>query len=216
MTTLSPVPTIPTNFNDPAFRADPYPIYALMRHTAPVAPLSNYGATKLEGERRVMGAGDGNLVARVSWVFGPSGDNFVKKLLDWARARSELTIVADQRGRPTYSPALAAALLQLADRMVAGGSAAPRGVLHLAGADAMTRDEQARRVMVASRARGGPYATIEPVPTSAFPTPATRALNAVLDVERARTQYGIALGGFDRDLDETLDRIIGPVVGASY
>ncbi len=186
------------------------------REDDPVAPLSHYGATKLEGERRVMAASDGNLVARVSWVFGPSGDNFVKKLLDWARARSELTIVADQRGRPTYSPALAAALVALADRMISDGKGVPRGVLHLAGADAMTRDEQARRVMAASRTRGGPYATIVPVPTSAFPTQAARALNAVLDVERARTEYGIALGGFDRDLDETLDRIIGPVIGASY
>lgn len=180
------------------------------------APLSHYGATKLEGERRVMSGSGDNLVVRVSWVFGPSGDNFVKKLLDWARTRSELDIVADQRGRPTYSPALAAALVALADRMVAGGSSGPRGVLHLAGADVMTRDEQARRVMAASRARGGPCATINPVPTSAFPTPARRALNAVLDVDRARTMYGISLGPFGSDLDETLDRLVGPAIGVSY
>lgn len=180
------------------------------------APLSHYGATKLEGEHRVMAASAYNLVARVSWVFGPSGDNFVKKLIEWARTRSELSIVADQKGRPTYSPALAIALLEVADRMVAGAEPEPCGILHLAGADVMTRDEQARRVMAASRARGGPYATINPVPTSAFPTPAKRALNAVLDIDLARTRYGISLGPFDRDLAEMLDRVIGPLIGASY
>ncbi len=181
------------------------------REDDPVAPLSHYGATKLEGERRVLAASSDNLVVRVSWVFGPSGDNFVKKLLEWAKARPELSIVADQRGRPTYSPGLAVALIDLADRMVAGGPDAPRGVLHLAGADVLTRDEQARRVMAASALRGGPTARINPVPTSAFPTPAKRALNAVLDIERARNRYAIALGSFDADLDATLDKIIGPV-----
>jgi len=177
-----------------------------------VAPLSHYGATKLEGEKRVLEASASHLVVRVSWVFGPSGDNFVTKLLEWARTRPELNIVADQRGRPTYSPGLAAALLALADRMAAGGPDAPSGVLHLAGQDVMTRDEQARRVMTASARRGGPVARINAVPTSAFPTPARRALNAVLDIDRARTRYGIALGAFDDDLAATLDKLIGPVV----
>lgn len=181
------------------------------REDDPVAPLSHYGATKLEGERRVLAASSSNLVVRVSWVFGPSGDNFVKKLLEWAKARPELSIVADQRGRPTYSPGLAKALIDLADRMVVGGSDAPCGVLHLAGADVLTRDEQARRVMAASALRGGPTARINPVPTSAFPTPAKRALNAVLDIERARTRHAIALGSFDANLDATLDKIIGPI-----
>lgn len=182
------------------------------REGDPVAPLSHYGATKLEGEKRVLAASAGHLVVRVSWVFGPSGDNFVKKLLEWARTRPELSIVADQRGRPTYSPGLAAALLELADRMAAGGPDAPGGVLHLAGQDVMTRDEQARRVMAASARRGGPAARINSVPTSAFPTPARRALNAVLDINRARTLYGITLGAFDDDLAATLDKLIGPVV----
>src|SRR5690606_37819988 len=84
------------------------------------------------------------------------------------------------------------------------------GILHLAGADVLTRDEQARRVMAASALRGGPVARINAVPTLAFPTPAKRALNAVLGIDRARTRYGIELGSFDTDLAATFDRIIGP------
>lgn len=174
-------------------------------------PLSAYARSKLEGEYRVAETLDDHAIVRVSWVFGPSGDNFVKKLLIWAQARPQLSIVSDQRGRPTHSPALAAALLVTADRMLAGSSAArPRGILHVAGASVMTRVEQARQVMAASAARGGPVAAITPVLTRDFPTPAIRALNAVLDVSRAEA-LGLALGPFGDDLAATLDRVIGPV-----
>jgi dTDP-4-dehydrorhamnose reductase len=129
-------------------------------------------------------------------------------VLAWARARDTLRIVSDQRGRPTYSPDLADALIRLAGRM--GRPDGPRGLLHVAGASVMTRDEQARMVIAGSGARGGPVARIEPVPTRDFPTPAARPLNAELDVTRAAGLWGIRLGAFAPDLEATLDRLIGP------
>ena len=57
-------------------------------------PLCLYGRSKLEGERAVAAAGGNALTVRVSWVFGPSADNFVKKVLAWARARDTLRIVS--------------------------------------------------------------------------------------------------------------------------
>jgi dTDP-4-dehydrorhamnose reductase len=172
-------------------------------------PLCTYGRSKLAGERHVLEAGGQALIARVSWVFGPSGDNFVTKVLGWAKARPELSIVADQMGRPTYSPELAALLLRLAANMAAGKTS-PTRVLHLAGADIMSRADQARAILAASRARGGPFAVVKGVPTSAFPTPAKRPLNAVLDVSLAQTRHGLALGAFVPALEATLDHLIGP------
>ncbi len=174
------------------------------------APLCVYGRTKLAGERAVLDACPSALVVRVSWVFGPSGENFVTKVLSWATARPRLSIVCDQHGRPTYSPALAQALLALGERMAGGGAAAPSGILHLAGATATTRDVQARAILEGSRRRGGPHAQVDPVATAAFPTPARRPLNAELDTSRAARLHGIALGPFGPDLDATLDRLIGP------
>ena len=171
-------------------------------------PLCLYGRSKLEGERAVAAANSGALIVRVSWVFGPSADNFVKKVLAWAGDRDALSIVADQHGRPTYSPALAAALLDLALRME--GADAPRGILHLAGGSVMTRFDQARSVIEGSGRRGGPTATLAPVATRDFPTPAKRPLNAVLDVSRAKERHGVVLGPFQPDLDETLDAVLGP------
>jgi dTDP-4-dehydrorhamnose reductase len=174
-------------------------------------PLCVYARSKLAGERAVAEAHDDHLVVRVSWVFGPSADNFVKKVLAWASTRDRLAIVSDQRGRPTYSPALAEALIALAQRRAASGADAPRGLLHLAGASVMTRFEQALAVIAGSRLRGGPVANIDPVLTKDFPTPAARPLNAELDVTRAAERYGIRLGPFGPDLAATLDRLVGPV-----
>ena len=176
-----------------------------------VAPISVYGQAKYEGEAAVAAAGGAHLIARVSWVFGPSGDNFVRKLLQWAETRDTLKIVSDQRGRPTFAPALATALLDLGQRMLSGDAAArPGGLVHLAGASVMTRDAQAEMVMAASAARGGPTAAIEPVATAAFPTPARRPLNAVLDVALAWERYGIGFDPFEQDLEMMLDCVLGP------
>lgn len=178
-------------------------------------PLCVYGASKIAGERAVMAASGDHLVVRVSWVFGPSGENFVTKVLDWARARDKLSIVSDQRGRPTYSPDLSRALLELAGRMTAAGGERPRGLLHLAGATTLTRFAQAEAVLAGSAARGGPTARVEPVRTADFPVPAMRPLNAALDASRARERFGIGLGSFADDLDRTLDRLLGPKVRPS-
>lgn len=175
------------------------------------SPLSTYARSKLAGEEAVAQALVPHLIVRVSWVFGPSGDNFVSKLLSWARQRERLKIVADQHGRPTYSPALAEALLTLAGRMADPSLAAPpRGLLHLAGTSCMTRYEQALAIMAGSAARGGPTALVEPVPTREFPTPAQRPLNAEIDPSLAARLHGIHLGPFAADLDATLDVLIGP------
>lgn len=175
-------------------------------------PLCVYGASKLAGERAVLLAMPEALVVRVSWVFGPSGDNFVTKVLSWARARPKLSIVADQVGRPTHSPSLAGALLALAVRMTNRTGDAPSGLLHLAGGTVLSRAEQAGLILEGARQRGGPSAQIEPVPTSAFPTPATRPLNAELDCTLAATRYGLRLNAFADDLEATLDQLIGPVL----
>lgn len=143
-------------------------------------PINLYGRSKLAGEIAVREKNPDALIVRVSWVWGPSGDNFVKKLLQWANARDELSIVADQIGRPTYSPALAHALIDLASM-----PNRPKGLLNYAGGDAMTRAHQARLVLEASRDLNGPYATIKDVPTTAFPTPAQRPLNAELSITKA-------------------------------
>jgi len=91
----------------------------------PVAPISVYGASKAEGEKAVLAAGDPRFyVLRTSWVFGPGGKNFPKAILGRAREGHPLTVVDDQIGRPTYTDDLAEAMFDVME------SGAPGGIYH--------------------------------------------------------------------------------------
>jgi dTDP-4-dehydrorhamnose reductase len=145
----------------------------------PVAPLSEYGRSKLAGERAVLAASPEFLVVRTSWVFG-RGRNFVASMCARAAAvragaAGPLRVVDDQIGSPTYAEDLAAGLLDLVER---GG----RGLYHLANRGAASRHELAR---FALRLAGYGDLEILPVKTVDFPLPAQRPLYSALDVRRA-------------------------------
>jgi dTDP-4-dehydrorhamnose reductase len=89
------------------------------------APLSAYGRTKLHAE---AAAGESAWVVRSSWLFGPTGHNFVRTMLRLGAERDEVAVVDDQRGSPTFVAHLAAATRELVD----GG--APFGIWHIAAA----------------------------------------------------------------------------------
>ncbi len=90
-------------------------------------PLSAYGESKLEGEKRVAAAATEYIVVRAAWLFGVGGVNFVSKVLARAKSGEPLEVVDDERGSPTYAGHLAEALAKL----VGSGF---RGVVHVAGA----------------------------------------------------------------------------------
>ncbi len=94
---------------------------------APTAPRSAYGRSKLAGEAAVAAAAPaGHAIARSSWLFGTGGKNFVATMLRLGRERDEVTVVDDQVGCPTFTGHLAPALVEIAERRVAG-------ILHVAG-----------------------------------------------------------------------------------
>ena len=76
-------------------------------------PLNVYGKTKLEGEIAVQKILEKYFIVRISWVFGINGNNFVKTMLRLGKERSELNIVADQIGSPTYTVDLAILLVYM-------------------------------------------------------------------------------------------------------
>jgi dTDP-4-dehydrorhamnose reductase len=89
------------------------------------SPLSAYGRSKLHGE---AAAGERAWIVRSSWLFGPTGHNFVRTMLRLGAERDEVAVVADQRGCPTYVGHLAEATHELVD------ASAPFGIWHLAAA----------------------------------------------------------------------------------
>lgn len=86
------------------------------------APCSEYGRSKLAGERELLSLQRDNFfVVRTSWVYGPGGRNFPRAILDRARSGQPLSVVEDQVGSPTMTRDLAVALLDLVDSGAAGG-----------------------------------------------------------------------------------------------
>jgi dTDP-4-dehydrorhamnose reductase len=131
-------------------------------------PLNRYGASKLAGEQAALKNPDA-LVFRTSWVYGPGEQNFLFKLRQWSEGHAQLKVVADQISTPTYTVDIVTATLEA---IRAGLS----GLYHLVNHGYASRIDVARAYFEAI----GRTIDLEPVPTSHFPSPATRPLFSAL------------------------------------
>jgi dTDP-4-dehydrorhamnose reductase len=178
--------------------------------TDPPAPLGVYGRTKLEGERAALDDGGRHYVFRTSWVYATHGANFIRTMLRLARERDELRVVDDQIGAPTGAALLADVTADVIARARVPATAVPPGLYHLVPRGATSWHGFARFVLEQARDRGLPLKVpperVEPIPTSAYPTPARRPANSRLCTAKLRA----ALGG---DLPAWEDGVI-PVVAA--
>lgn len=170
-------------------------------------PLSVYGHTKLQGELAVADALDRHLIVRVSWVFSQYAGNFVRTMLSLARTREQVTVVSDQIGFPTYAPALAGGLLAMSDA-ICTDHFSQWGTYHLAGRGETDRASLARSIFDLSRNDGGPVAEVEGVLTADYPTPASRPLNARLDMSLTQDVFGIMLPRWEVGLAETVPLLV--------
>lgn len=143
----------------------------------PTDPLSVYGLTKYEGECEVEERlGFSGIVVRTSWVYAAHGQNFVRTMLRLMQERDELRVVCDQIGKPTYADDLAAVCLQLLDQKKGG-------TWHMANAGVASWYDFAQAIYEEARARGLVTRDVRvvPIPSTAYPTPATRPRYSVLD-----------------------------------
>ena len=133
----------------------------------PTGPLGAYGVTKLEGEQAVQALLERYFIVRVSWVFGKNGNNFVRTMLRLAETKSELNVVCDQIGSPTYTADLAPLLC---DMVVTD----KYGIYHATNEGICSWAEFAEEIFRLA----GKDVKVNPVPTSEYPTRAARPLNS--------------------------------------
>ncbi|WP_375391515.1 dTDP-4-dehydrorhamnose reductase [uncultured Sphingomonas sp.] len=176
----------------------------------PVAPLGVYGASKLGGELAVRTSGARCAVVRTAWVVSAHGANFVKTMLRVGAERGTLRVVEDQHGSPTSAADLAAALVTITVRL-AEDADAPAGVYHFSNAGPTTWADFAREIFAQSHAKGGPSASVEGIPTSAYPTPARRPANSLLSHAAITRDYGIRPRAWQAALSDILDELLGDV-----
>ena len=160
---------VSTDFVFDGSASEPYAV------DAPPNPISEYGASKLLGERAVLRDGEpGFAVVRTSWVFGPGGRNFPAAILGRARQGEPLRVVDDQHGSPTFTLDLAEALLDL------GLSTNPTGIYHAANSGACSWHAFAQALVGAA----GLELEVDRMSSADLDRPAARPAFSVLDCSR--------------------------------
>ena len=174
----------------------------------PVAPLGVYGRSKLEGEQAVLASGARAIVLRTSWVYSPTGKNFVRTMLTVGKTRDLLRVVADQQGCPTTAADLADAILAIAARLAARGwEDGYAGVFHAAGTGATTWHGLATAVFQEAARLGAKVPVVEPITTADWPTPVTRPADSRLECARLAVVFGVRLPPWRDSLTRTVEAI---------
>jgi dTDP-4-dehydrorhamnose reductase len=178
--------------------------------TDAVGPVNQYGASKLAGEQAIIASGCKHLIFRTSWVYGARGNNFAKTMLRLAKDRETLNVIADQIGAPTGAD-LIADVSALAIRQ-ALQQPDLSGVYHLAASGEVSWHGYAAHVIAFAQANGEKLAVtaVNPIDTTAYPTPAQRPLNSRLDTQKLCAKFYLHLpdwqSGVNRMLREVLNK----------
>ncbi len=155
-------------------------------------PTGVYGKTKLAGEQAILNSSAPALILRTSWVYSNLGKNFYKTMLALAETRSELTVVADQIGSPTYAESIAKATVELLDIILRQGEikTTQTGVYHFTCGGETSWYDFAKNIFAQNDIHS---MTVSPIPTEQYPTPAKRPAFSVLNNGKLLETFGISL-----------------------
>lgn len=158
----------------------------------PVAPLSEYGRSKLAGERAITAQSDNHLILRTAWLYGAEGKNFLKTMLRLALAdpSRELKVVDDQYGSLTWTATLARQIDAVLDSTM-------QGIVHATAEESSTWYQGACYFLDAMEV---PYC-LSPCTTQEYPTPAHRPANSILENSRLKQAGKSVFGGWQEDID---------------
>ncbi len=173
------------------------------------APINQYGLSKLAGELAIQASGCNHLIFRTSWVYGSRGKNFPKTMLQLARERECLKVIDDQIGVPTGAELIADVTAHALRSTVCNSQLS--GLYHLAPSGETSWFDVAGFVIEQARSRGTTLAvqSIEPIPTSAYPTPAIRPHNSRLDTRKLRENFKLHLPSWQDGVSRMLKEVQG-------
>lgn len=161
-------------------------------------PMSVYGTTKLKGEENVIAACKKHVIIRTAWLYSPFGKNFVKTMLKLSRERSELGVVFDQIGTPTYARDLAKAIFVIIEKGITPG------VYHFSNEGVCSWFDFAKAIL---RIGGISGCKVKPLHTNEYPAPAKRPACAVLDKTKIKKTYGIDIPQWEESLVDCIKRL---------
>lgn len=159
-------------------------------------PGSVYGKTKLAGEQAVLENAEEAVIIRTAWLYSPYGNNFVKTMRKLGMEKGSLNVVNDQIGTPTYAADLATAIVQIIPQI----NVSNKGVYHFTNEGVCSWYDFAYEVMALS----GLQCKVNPIPSSAYPTKATRPFYSVLSKEKIKKTFNLEIPYWKESLEKCL------------
>jgi dTDP-4-dehydrorhamnose reductase len=170
-----------------------------LKESDPTNPINTYGASKLAGEQQALQHNpDATLIIRTSWVYSEFGNNFVKTMIRLMKEKPAINVVSDQIGSPTYAADLAAAILHI----IAAPTFVP-GRYHYSNEGEISWYQFASAIRDLTHST----CTVNPIPTSQYPTPAKRPHYSLLDKSLIRDTYHLSIPDWRPSLITCLARL---------
>ena len=152
-----------------------------------ISPINIYGESKLRGEELILNNNSSAVIIRTSWVYSSFGNNFVKTMLRLMNERQEINVVSDQYGSPTYAADLAETILNIVEKENIDNPQS--GIFNYCNAGVVTWFEFAKTIKKFIKSK----CSINPIPSSKYPTPAKRPQYSVLDTEKIKDTFDITI-----------------------
>ena len=162
-------------------------------------PNSVYGRTKLVGELNVQKLCEKSMIIRTAWLYSTFGNNFVKTMIRLGKERSELGVIFDQIGTPTYAHDLAQVIMTVVRKGIVPG------VYHFTNEGVISWYDFAKAI---HRIAGIKTCHVRPLHTAEYPTPARRPHYSVLDKTKIKKVYGIEIPYWEDSLKDCLEKIV--------
>ena len=161
-------------------------------------PNSVYGKTKLAGEQAAISACKRTMIIRTAWLYSTFGNNFVKTMLRLGREKTELGVIFDQIGTPTYARDLAVAIMEAIRQGVIPG------IYHFSNEGVISWYDFTKAI---HRIAGISTCHVRPLHTSEYPTLAARPHYSVLDKTKFKETYGIEIPYWEDSLRECISKL---------
>ncbi|MDR2942655.1 MAG: dTDP-4-dehydrorhamnose reductase [Treponema sp.] len=171
------------------------------------APTGVYGLTKRDGEIAVLKNNTRSYIIRTAWLYGKHGNNFVHTMLRLMNERSEIKVVNDQRGSPTWAFDLAFVILTLIKK-VDYGKNIPFGIYHFTNDGNITWFDFAKEIFRQGRKLGGiaKDCAVNPCTSAEYPAKVKRPAYSVLDKRKIKSALGIKIPAWKKSLKEFLKK----------
>ena len=170
---------------DYVFGAEPY--NTPCKEDQQGTPTGVYGLTKKHGEEKIIATGADHIIIRTAWLYSEYGKNFLKTMLNLTATKSELKVVFDQCGTPTYAGDLAEAIFHIVENRLYEGNS---GIYHYSNEGVCSWYDFTKAI---ANLAGNTECNIHPCHSNEFPSPVTRPAYSVLDKTKIKTTFNITI-----------------------